>query len=272
MMPQRAMIAGILVLTATMGSRVAAQLPGFEIVQITNDSFQDSAPAINNCGEIAFNKRLGNPVTAMEIFLYDNGKTTQITDDEIQDSHSDINDSGTIVWPHVDEVSGVKQILRHADGKTTVLAEEIDVFFNGVAMNILGHVIWNRNNDENCGHGRELLLFDGETIQQVTDNDFSNQQAQLNDNDDIAWTRYDFCPGMFVWTSDIMLRPSGGRTILLPSIIGTQHQFTALNNLGQVAWRSGIPDSGGDKMIHFWEDGVTTILTDWGTGPKLTNI
>ena len=69
-------------------------LPGYEIVQITDDPNFDDLAAINNCGQIVYSTRLNQTTDSEEIFLYDNGKTVRLTDDDVRDAFPDINDDG----------------------------------------------------------------------------------------------------------------------------------------------------------------------------------
>ena len=134
------------------------------------------------------------------------------------------------------------------------------------SINGLNQIAWQRDNDRGCnGAGRDLMFFDGQTTQQLTDNDWSNQTISLNDSGDILWTEFNFCFPGFNWRSLIKLYRDG-QILTLVDDDDLQLQATNINNAGICAW-SGSNRYTGEEAVYLWDDGVTTVLTNWGEGP-----
>jgi hypothetical protein len=232
--------------------------PGFEIVQITDDDDYDGPPRINNCGQIVWSKRINQDFDQEEIFVWDNGIIVQITDDDVRDAFPDINDEGMIVWSR--KVDGVFEIAVYENGEIAMLtANGLGAW--GPRVNNLGHVAWHERTGGPCAESN-VFLYDGIQVRQITDGLFSHQGAAINDNDEIAWTRYDFCSSP--WRSTIMLYAQDALTELTDGN-GTD-QVPDINNVPQVAWTLGE-----NQGIAVWENGSTHTFTDWGGGPQLAN-
>jgi hypothetical protein len=121
-------------------------------------------------------------------------------------------------------------------------------------INNLGHIAWKRRSTAPCT-GYHLLFYDGATTRTIAGDEFSNQGPSINDNDDIAWTRYNFCVNP--WEGEIMLY-SGGRTTQLTSG-GLQRQGAALNDRRTVAWSLGY--GGTPPGIEQWQSGKSSVVT-----------
>ena len=237
---------------------------GFEIVEFAFSDTSTWPPAINNCGQIAFGKRLGRSQRTVEILLYDNGRITQVTDNRYRDIGVDINDAGSMVWQRTvrGEPTERRQIILYADGVETILKARRKVLYKAF-INNLGHVAWTQDRSGNrCPLQSEVFFWDGESIRQITENrDFSDQWPRLNDLDDIAWMHSDFCVNP--WVGDIRLY-SEGEIIVLPSEY-TQAVEPSINNARQVAWH-------GEVGIELWQEGETVFLIDWGHVAVLNNL
>ena len=235
--------------------------PGFELVRITNDEDHDGSARINVCGQVVFSKRFNQQNLEEEIMLYDNGRTVQITDDEVEDRIPYINNGGIIVWQRQRAFPLLPIIMIYQDRRATEFAEG-----RTARINNLGHMAWKRPNGLGCrGSDADIFFFDGETTTQITSEDRSNQALWLNDNDEIAWVRFDFCQEP--WESDIMLY-SGGETVRITDG-HVEPQRPNINNHGVLAFES--KDENFDRFISIWEQGETRVLTDWGSAPLLNN-
>jgi len=62
--------------------------------------------------------------------------------------------------------------------------------------------------------------------------------------------------------------PPGYEIVQLTENAYYEHR-PAINNRGRVAWLFQIGP--GEHAIEVWEDGVTTLLTDWGSAPHLND-
>jgi hypothetical protein len=245
-------------------SNLCAQVPpGWELVQITDDSDYDARPSLNNCRQVVFSKRINNSIPDEEIFLWDGGQLTRLTDDGVNDFIPNINDQGTITWSRAVGVNASWEIaIRHA-GETTVLTDNaLDDF--APRLNELDHLVWDRTTGGQCGES-DIYYYDGARTLQLTVENMSNQGATLNDADQIAWTKYDFC--VSPWLSTIMLH-SGGKT--LPMTSGLQgDQAPQINNRLEIVW-----DGPGQPGHHgVWLQNSETLIqvTDDGTVPRINN-
>ena len=240
------------------------QVPrGYEIVHITdNPNDYSNRPQINNCGEIVFSTRINQSEPGEEIFVYDNGRLAQITRDQIRDAFADINDAGTVVWTHGADGFGGGTVAIYQDGTITELATGFDPEINN-----LGHIAWYVFDAQTCAFESDIFFYDGQTIERITDDGFSNQVVEINDYDQLVWTRFDFCVQPD-YDSDVMLYSDGVTTLLT----GDQQaaRWPSINNRTQVAWLFQIGP--GEHAIEMWEDGETLLLTEWGSVPRLNNL
>jgi hypothetical protein len=65
------------------------------ITQLTNNSYEDANPQINNDGKVVW---YGYDGSDTEIFLYDGISVSQITDNSVSDLHPHLGAHGKIVW------------------------------------------------------------------------------------------------------------------------------------------------------------------------------
>ena len=244
----------------------AQLLPGFEIINITEDEHYGEGGHLNNCGQVAYSIRFNFVWSTEEVFVYDNGSIAQLTLDGFNDRLPKINDAGVVVWTReLGDSGSAREIALWSEGKLTLITDD-DVKDVGPWINNLGHVVWSRLPGDGCTHA-EIFLYDGETITQITDNGFSNQLARINDNGMITATAYDFCVNPL--QSEIFAYVNG-ETI---QITNGQYQSGAssINNLGQITWSSNDPVTFVND-VHLWEDGSTVLITDNGNFPNLNNL
>ena len=252
----------------------AAQIPpvGYDLVRVTNTPSRDERSSqINVHGQIVWSDN-----TTAEIFLYDGrtGEVTQITNNLTADGEPSINADGVIAWtqvigPATPDGRWAEIMLRTPDGTVTRLTDN-QTQDSSPSINGLNQVAWNRMNPRGCDEiGRDVMFFDGQTIRQITDNDWDNQGVNLNDRGDIIWTEYDFCFPGFNWRSKIKLYRDG-QILTLFDDDDLQAQATNINNTGLCAW-STTNRYTGERRIYLWEDGELTLLTEGSINPKLND-
>lgn len=226
---------------------------GYEIIDIdTGNALFDVR--MNSCGEVVYSAGLPQDDSA-EIFLYDNGSIVQLTQNTERDLGPDINDSGTIIWARGLPETGY-EIVRLTDGEELSLG-----IGSSVSLNALGHAVWKYLPDPvDCAAEANVFFYDGQKVTQITEDGRSNQSAEINDMDEIVWTSTDFCASP--WTSEIHLY-SGGEIQILPTMT-SQSVVPSINNVGVVAWKS-------IAGIELWQDGITTLFTEWGGTPALND-
>jgi len=268
----RAILTGLTLSVLLVGGARADVPPGYEIVQLTDNLYFEYQPAINNRGQIVFTRRLGAGPDHLsdEIFLYDDGELIRLTDDDVQDMCPHINDEGTIVWSRrigADDIHGpTLEVVMWREGEMKRLTDDaLNDYVGGI--NSRGHVVWYKWIRGGCHDANSVICFyDARTVAQISDADWSHQGAVINDDGWIAWTRYNFCEDP--WTSDIMLYRNG---VTMQLTDGQQcPQMEHINNRGQVVWQFHNPQNG-RKALELWEDGETTLLTDWGMNARLND-
>ncbi|MCG3129088.1 MAG: hypothetical protein CHACPFDD_03997 [Phycisphaerae bacterium] len=148
-----------------LGPAAVAQVPpGYEIVQLTENSWQEDPPKINNHDQIVFARRSG-PNGTGEIILYDRATDnfTQLTNDAINDILPDINDDGVIVWSSEfgppDQYGPTGEImLRWPDGTIEQLTDD-GRHDRGPRINAVSRVAWFAYNRLRMGDHRCVLTM-----------------------------------------------------------------------------------------------------------------
>ena len=260
----------LLLIAPLLNLPAAGQPAGYEIVEVTNWPGREFNPTLNNNGQIVFTAEFG-PQSTWEIFLYDGntGEITRITDDNVPDTLPFINDAGTIAWTRKNGAGGTTEVMiRYANGKVVQLTHN-DVFELVLDLNNLDQLVFNRENTRGCvGLGEHVMFFDGRSIRQITNNEWFNTSISLSDRGDIVWAEFDICAGGVNWRSLIKLYSKGVITTL--SEPGLQAQYTTINNNGVCAWMFFDP-AAWQEGIQVWDNGVRTLLTDWGDQPNLND-
>ncbi|TWT43995.1 hypothetical protein RAS1_03990 [Phycisphaerae bacterium RAS1] len=263
----RAIHAFVLVIGALASAALADLPPGYQVVPVTQNSYFERMSAINNRGQIVFSRRLVlSDNRTMEIFLYDHGVLTQLTNDFVYDDHASINDDGVIVWSRYSGPGETAEIAAWCDGALSLLTSNA-VDDMGPSINRWGHIAWQRRYLTGCASSEsDICFFDGSQISVVFSDGRSNQAPRLNDLDDIVWSRYNFCDSP--WTSEVWMHSNGVSSRL------TTDQFEAqtadINNQRQVVWfYRTLPSY--DDHLQIWEKGITTTVTDWGSGARIND-
>jgi hypothetical protein len=266
MMARIALLSTVLALVAASSSS-RAQIPaGYEIVPISDDPDHDRNAQINDCGEVVWDKELGNVFERREIFLYDNGKTRRLTDDWIADWYPVINERGVVAWNH----------RRSSDDSRIHIYESgrISELFPGrsVDINRVEHLTFKRYGEPSCaGPAMNIFFYDGQTLRQVTQtSELAHQSPSLNDSDELVWEQYDFCPNP--WVSDILFQSDpDGETVQLTAL-QKEPVSPMINNAGLIVWQAKDYERGYQRYIQVWEDGETRTVIFPGSGPKLNDL
>jgi len=228
---------------------------GFEIVEFGVSPYLTDVPRINNCGQIVFGKALEDH--AWVLYLYDNGSIREIARERDGGiPMPDINDHGTVVYTS-GKYPDLDRRIKLFDGRKT---RRVGRGFAGT-INDEGDIAASWYREAPCYPGFNIVLYEDGRRKRLTDNLFSEQEVSNNNRGQVTWTRYDFCQNP--WSSEIPLY-SNGEITLLP-ILGMQARFANVSNAGQVVWDT----IGG---IESWQDGVTTLITDSGGGPRVNDL
>lgn len=264
-------IAVIIGILTCAGLRVAADvavLPGYRL-EVISAGLPGShlGASMNNNGQIVWMWQADSyDATTREIMLYDNGAITRITNNNTYDMWPDINDQGEIVWESPTGLNQEWEIWIWRDGVARRLVEQWPPGTPpqrdnwGGKINNLGHVVWSRQADVECsGADADLWWYDEAGARQLTNVGLSNQLADLNDLDEIVWTRYNFCQSP--WTSQIMLLSNGAVSVLSPAT-PPQVQNARINIRQEVLWEYGDPTPGaaGASIAYYWQGSLSRLM------------
>jgi hypothetical protein len=115
---------------------------------------------------------------------------TRITENNYQEFAPQINNQGTIVWTAKVGPSGCgkncHEIFFYRDGVITRLTNNLVEDANP-QINDNGYIVWQQYDGEDW----EILLFDGDSITQLTNNfGTTDIDPQIDNNNNVVWRRY----------------------------------------------------------------------------------
>ena len=244
--------------------------PGFELIRISSNSDYETALHLNNCGQLAYTRRMGSTWNLAEIFLYDNEHLIRITQNNDRDTLKEINDHARMLWLRGTGSSGATMVVSYEFGDESVLWTDDDGV-SGCALANSGHMVFEVYRGDGCqGVDTDLLFWDGISVVPLVEGNGSHQSVKLNNLDQITWTDYDFC--VDPWQADILLYDAGERHRISPDE-RFQRQVPSINDSGQIAWPELVELEGGGFLntIMLWEDGTISMFTDWGEKPSLNS-
>lgn len=151
---------------------------GENIINISNNDYNDGYPRISATGEVVWASHDG---VDSEIFLFDGVGATQLTNNNYDDLSPEINRHGHIVWHSAGE-EVFSQIFFY-DGSiiSQITNNTTGVSNDSPQINSNDEVVWRG--------GGELFVYDGINTTQLTNDGFSDQDAKINDNGQIAWMK-----------------------------------------------------------------------------------
>jgi hypothetical protein len=261
MRPESRLTACVLcILTSTTLAQIP---PGFEVVRVTwEPQYFDHGPQLSDCGIVVFATRLGPSWADAEIFTYDNGCQERITNNNDRDVVPAINAAGTLTWGRAPGDQGTREVVTWKDRVLRVVSEPEKVA-QSPAINNIEHMAWEHALGTGCyGEDSDVVYYDGLDIRDIHDRLYSNQGAEINDSNTIVWQRMNTCFERQNWEAVILKWENG---IVTPLSTGRQPRSHYINNLGHVFWEL-------DHAIYMWVDGVTTLVTGWGDGPKVNDV
>ena len=147
--------------------------------RITNDSFSDVAPKVNDSGQVAWITASGPDAG---IRFYDGTDITRLSDYSPSDPNIflDINDQGQVVWNRNGDIFLF-------DGQQTLqLTDTPDREDREPYINASGEVTWISQPQE--GVDTYIYRYDGTEVTRLDAEDFVNDRgARIADNGDVAW-------------------------------------------------------------------------------------
>lgn len=151
------------------------------IKQLTNNDYDDTYPAI--CGSrVAW---VGDVATgARDVFLYEEGNVFQLTHGNEWSMPPQLS-AVDVVWAALD--GNDLEIYRHASDGTTQLTDndgtDWDPWTDG------SRVVWS-GTDESTTNPENIYVFDGTSIERITDSPKSDQRPRMS-GENIVWHRRD---------------------------------------------------------------------------------
>lgn len=240
-------------------SSAVAQVPdGYEVVVLANDLGIHSRPDINNRGDVVWSSSF--PIDESDVWLFSDGIIQKISEPESYDVNPAINNNGVVAWRRCESFfAEACELVTWQDGEITHIPAPVTID-RTLDINDAGDIVFEHDFLETANHV-ELFLYDGETVEQITDNGFSNQVPRMNSEGDIAWVKFDF--SVSPWQSHIMLR-SNESTAQLTKEKGMRSPVD-INDSDQVIW---FDDEIG---IVLWEGGDSSVVTNDGANPRIND-
>lgn len=217
------------------------------VTRLTNNSYADSRPAINNNGHIVWSSYCGTNGTS-ELFYYDGTTMTRITDDEAGDGNASINDSGWVAWAQTTKTPTETYQIYLYDGINIINISNSTKYEQHPRINNSGYVSWDNATDgvnyyngstaQNIGGSLSyygpiinnsgyitwgtgsIYLYNGSSVEIIG----SGSNPKMNDRNQIA---YD--DGNNVWLYD-------NTNNISIATVGRQVDSICINNNGYVAW------------------------------------
>ena len=288
-------ILSLLITTSHFKAALAASW-NYTVTSITDNSYDDYEPHVNNNGQICW---WGNHNNVADIYLYSNNMVTQITNDYLYDAHPQLNNSGTIVW-HKQTTSGKGQsheIYRYSENSITSITNNGYADYNP-RINASGEIVWESYQVYGDINSQEIYLYSNNTINRITNNAYPDYGYYINTNGQIAWSGagskgtgvYLYSKGTTkklpesLYSGEALINDSGQVVYThynpivkydiwrYDSTDGSTKAITdndysnwspQINNLGQVVWRATGESLGSDGELFFQPSKGTTIrLTD----------
>ena len=142
---------------------------GTSVQQITDNSYPDISPVINENGDTAW-RAMPEGGTDYEIMVDTGNGPIQFTDNAVDDSRVRMNSARQLLWEQDNETTGTT--LMFYDGFGTVpLAEGASSF--RAPFNESGQAVWRVRADNFDDF--EIVFFDGVSNQTLTDNSYQDQ-------------------------------------------------------------------------------------------------
>jgi hypothetical protein len=243
---------------------VLGQIPeGFEMVRLTGFGLY-SRPDINNRGEVIWSYSI--PPDVSDLYLFKGGIIRKITNEDWYEHSPSINDDGDHAFAQTTDFFGTSDVVVRKNGevllfKSANASQQPDI-------NNAGQVVWQDRFSKEDASDIRVFLFNGNDVQQITNNGISNQAPRINNLEKIVWDATDTAaPGN---PSTIMLYDDGA----LSALTDNKKLRTGphINDFQQVVWNESDFDGQNDRVV-LWENGVATeFIRGEVAGPSINNI
>ena len=148
------------------------------VTPITNDSYNDGSPQINNNGQVVW---MGGG-QIYQIYMYEEGSITNISNNAYSNYSPRINDNGQVVW-----MTGYPDYEIYLYNGTRVNNISNNSYDNyDPQINNHGKVVW----EVDDGSNYEIYLYDGVNITNISNNPYDDWHPQINDNGYVVWVGF----------------------------------------------------------------------------------
>lgn len=226
------------------------QREGYEIIQLTNNDYDDWIPQIDN-GQVVWEGYDGQD---FEIFLFNGNEIIQLTNNNYDDRRPQI-DNGQVVWT----TSNYDVLLFNGTNTITLT----DYGFDPQIQN--GQVVWE---GLNADQHTKVFFFDGARTIQLTEDDYNEYDPSIH-NGQIAWVSSYY--ELSYWeldTKEIVLFDGIRITRLTDN--NYDDEYPKIHN-GQVVWTHIYGGGRGYSDIFLFDGKNTITLTNRGYDPKIDN-
>lgn len=233
--------------------------PSWTIMQLTNNSTEDTNPAISG-KNVVWQGWDGHDY---EVFLFDGQTTKQLTDNSYDDVLGtpeyarQVNSNGTVVWSgRTGGSSSGSEIFRYDASGVSQLTS--NVYYDAYPqVNNSGQVAWVGYDASNPN--RHIYSYDETGVHNVSADSslWVAEEFELNADGNVAWSgaALDGTPGVFL--------KEGLDTTVLPLTL-QQHgllESLHLNDSAKMVWATGPSQSPLGREIFMYGDGIITQLT-----------
>ena len=236
-----------------------------EIIQLTQNDYDDTEPAVNDKGHVVWAGNLG------DIFFYDGTGVSQIGDNpypqEYQVIMPRVNNSDCIVWGRSD--GNDPEIYLYDGSSVTQLTDNTYNDYKPV-INDNGYIVWEGGD----GHDDEIFLYNGSSVSQITDNLWQDYDSDINDSGQIVWMSgvgNDNDP--FYFGPFEICYYDGSSNIQLTDSEYSQAR-PHINQAGHVSWAGG-GGPGPRYSIYLYNGSGTTEIVNasgWGGMPQINDM
>ena len=209
------------------------------LTQLTNNSYSDGRPRINDSGYVVWQGNEGN--SDYEIFLYNGNDTIQLTANNYDDTFPQINSNGHIVWYGYEGNSDAEIFLY--DGMSIIQVTNNDYYDLDPQINDNGYIAW-RGID---GSDYEIFLYNGASTIQITNDDIDDWCPKINNNGYVVWQKG--------WGSDAEIYLYDGISTKNISNNAGRDRDPQINENGYIVWDGWD----GSKQQIFLFDGTDKI-------------
>jgi len=275
----RSIISALFLVLIILAANLAYAYLPYDIIQITDNDYDDLYPRINNNGDIVWEG--GILEEYREIYFYD-GSITQITNNDYRDNGAYINDNGYIVWSggippvtnnlflyngstttqitHDEYYVGSGSINNNNDMAWSVRGDGIyyypwggsvievtNVGANaGPQINDSGTIVYHKNPGGD-GSSLEIYKYNGTNEENISNRGGQDTYPEVNVNEEVVWQAWQ--SGKF----EVLLYDGSDVTQITNNLLS--NEIPRINDNGQIVWFAA-------EEIYIYDNGSSWAITN----------